>query len=499
MPEPVRSLTARTVSGAAWSAIGSIGQQLITLVGTVVLARILVPADYGLVGMATVVIAFVLVFRDLGTSAAVIQRPALTDEFVSTLFWVNLLFGLVACLTGVLLAPAIAAFYQTSAVEPVMRALSLSLFTASFGIVPAALLSRQLAFRKIALSETGAAATATTVAIVLALRNHGVWSLVAASLVRTVLESLLFLALCSWRPRFCFRADEIRRVYSFSANLTGSQLVNYFARNADKLIIGRYLGSASLGYYQLAYQLMLYPVQSVTGVLARVLFPAFAQVQDDHQRFRPAYLQACVTIATLTFPMMLGLTAVAAPFVEVFFGPKWRPVGTLLAILAPVGMVQSVASTVGGIYMAKGRTQLMFRVTVAATALIVAAFALGSRWGVLGVTAAYAIASITLTPFLLRIATRLIELPLATLIRKLAPVLGFSLLMLLPVVLLRLALERGAYPDSLVLGSAVALGVTVHAVSLLYWRPAFVRDMVKLASSALPTRAAGAVQRWATG
>jgi O-antigen/teichoic acid export membrane protein len=499
MPEKPRSLTARTVSGAAWSAIGSIGQQLITLVGTVILARVLAPADYGLVGMATVVIAFVLVFRDLGTSAAVIQRPVLTDEFVSTLFWVNLLFGLGACFTGVLLAPAIAAFYQTSAVAPVMRALSLSLFAASFGIVPAALLSRQLGFRKIALCETASAATATTVAVAMALRNHGVWSLVAANLVRTVLESVLFFALCSWRPRFSFRPDEIRRVYSFSANLVGSQLVNYFARNADKLIIGRYLGSVSLGYYQLAYQLMLYPVQSVTGVLGRVLFPAFAQVQDDHQRFRPAYLQACVTIATLTFPMMLGLTVVAGPFVEVFFGPKWRPVGMLLTVLAPVGMVQSVASTVGGIYMAKGRTQLMFRVTAGATVVFVAAFALGLRWGVLGVATAYAIASIALTPFLLRIATSLIELPLSTLIRKLAPVLGFSLPMLLPVALLRLVLERGAYPKSLVLGSAVALGVMVHAACLLYWRPTFLRDMVTLASSALPTRAAGVVQRWVTG
>ena len=366
--------------------------------------------------------------------------------------------------------------------------------------MPAALLSRQLAFRKIALSEIVCIATGTVVAVVMALRHHGVWSLVAANLVRTALESLLFFAMSAWRPRFVFRPAEIRRVYSFSANLVGSQLVNYFARNADKVIIGRYLGSASLGYYQLTYQLMLYPVQSITGVLGRVLFPAFSQVQDDHQRLRPAYLQACITIATLTFPIMLGLMAVAGPFVEVFFGPKWRPVGLLLAILAPVGMVQSIASTAGGIYMAKGRTQLMFRVAAAATVLIVASFALGLRWGVLGVAIAYAVVSMAITPFLLHIATSLIELPVSTLARRLAPVLGFSLLMLLPVVLLRLVLERaGAYPAPLILGSAVALGVMVHAISLLYWRPAFLRDMLKLASGVLPTGAARVVQRWVTG
>ena len=498
MPEERGGLTARTVSGAAWSAIGRAGEQVVSLLGTTILARLLTPEDYGLVGMVSPVIGFILIFRDLGTAAAIIQRPVLRDEFVASLFWMNLLFGAGAFLTGAILAPWIAAFYQTPALTPVMRALSLSFVLSSFGIVPSGMLSRQLAFRRIVLVEIACAAAGVAVAVTMASLGYGVWSLVAASVTKTTLESALFLSLCSWRPRWLFRFEEIRSVYSFSANLAAFQVVNFFARNADNILIGRYLGAASLGYYRLAYNLMLYPLQNVTAVLGRVLFPALAQVQDDHPRFRRGYLKTCVAIATITFPAMLGLMAVAGPFVEVLLGSNWTPVALLLVILAPVGLVQSIGSTVGSIYTAKGRTALMFRVGLAASVLVVASFVVGLRWGIVGVAASYAIMSFAIALPLLGIATRLVELPVSTVLKTLAPVLGFALLMLVPVALLRLGLEKvAALPALMVLASTVALGLIVYATSLIYWRPAFLRDLLETVAGALPTRLAAVVERWA--
>jgi len=243
---------------------------------------------------------------------------------------------------------------------------------------------------------------------------------------------------------------------------------------------------------------MLYPLQNVTAVLGRVLFPALAQVQDDHPRFRRGYLQTSVAIATITFPAMLGLMAVAGPFVEVFLGSKWTPVALLLVILAPVGLVQSIGSTVGSIYTAKGRTALMFRVGLAASVLVVASFVMGLRWGIVGVAASYAIISLATALPLLGIATRLVELPVSTVLKTLAPVLGFALLMLVPVALLRLGLEKvAALPALMVLAPTVALGFIVYATSLLYWRPAFLRDLLKTVGGALPTRLAAVVERWA--
>jgi PST family polysaccharide transporter len=447
--------------------------------------------------MVSPVIGFILIFRDLGTAAAIIQRPVLRDEFVASLFWMNLLFGVGAFLTGAILAPWIAAFYQTPALTPVMRALSLSFVLSSFGIVPSGMLSRQLAFRRIGLVEITCTAVGVTVAVTMASLGYGVWSLVAASVTKTTLESVLFLSLCSWRPRWLFRFEEIRSVYSFSGNLAAFQVVNFFARNADNILIGRYLGAASLGYYRLAYNLMLYPLQNVTAVLGRVLFPALAQVQDDHPRFRRGYLQTSVVIATITFPAMLGLMAVAGPLVEVFLGSKWTPVALLLVILAPVGLVQSIGSTVGSIYTAKGRTALMFRVGLAAAVLVVASFVVGLRWGIVGVATSYAIVSLAIALPVLGIATRLVELPVSTVLKTLAPVLGFALLMLVPVALLRLGLEKvAALPALMVLAPTVALGVIVYATSLLYWRPAFLLELLKTVGSALPARLAAVVERF---
>jgi O-antigen/teichoic acid export membrane protein len=498
MADPPPTLTARTVSGAAWSAIGRTGQQVVSLVGTAILARLLTPEHYGLVGMASLVTGFILIFRDLGTSAAIIQRPELSDEFVASLFWVNMLFGLAALLAGVLLAPWIAAFYHTPALTPVMSVLSFAFLLSSFGIVPSGLLSRQLAFRKIAFVEIACAAAGMGVAVTMAFRGYGVWSLVVANLTNTTLESALFLSLCSWRPRFLFRLEEVRRIYSFSGNLVGFQTVNFFARHADDILIGRYLGASSLGYYRLAYTLMLYPVQRVTGVLARVLFPALAQVQHDHERFRNAYVRTCVAIGAITFPMMLGLMAVAGPFVEVFFGPRWTPVAGLLTILSLVGLVQSIGSTVGLIYMAKGRTALMFRVGMVMSVILVASFLVGLRWGINGVAAAYATASLGVTLPTLRIACRLIDLPVGRLLKALAPVFGYSLLMLVPVTLVRLVLERLAlHQPVFVLATAVATGVVTYATSLFYWRPPFLADLLKLVGGVLPARFGGVVQRWA--
>jgi O-antigen/teichoic acid export membrane protein len=500
MVEQTQRLTTRTVSGATWSAIGRTGQQVLLLFGTTVLARLLTPDDYGLVGMTAPVIGFILIFRDLGTSAAVVQRPVLGDEFVASLFWVNLVFGVVAFFTGILLAPWIAAFYHTPALTPVMRVLSLSFVLSSVGIVPSGLLSRRLAFRTVALAEIACAAAGMGVAITMASLDYGVWSLVAANLTTTTLESVLFLCFCSWRPRWLFRLDEIRRVYTFSANLVGFQVVNFLSRNADSVLIGRYLGSASLGYYRLAYQLMLYPLQSVSAMLGRVLFPAFAQVQDDHARFRHAYVLACVAVAVVTFPAMVGLMAVTGPFVEVFFGPKWSPVALLLAILAPVGLVQSIVSTVGYIYMAKGRTQLMFRVGMVVTVLTAASFLVGLRWGVVGVATAYTIVSLALALPVLRVATNLIELPARTVVKAVMPLLGWSVLMLVPVTLVRLGLERLAiHPPVLILVAAVITGVIAYTASLIYWRPLFLRDLLKVVGGALPARVAAVVGRWAAG
>ena len=493
MAEP--SLTTRTLSGAAWSAIARVGQQIVSLLTTAVLARLLAPADYGLVGMCAFFLGFISIFRDLGTSAAIIQQKQLEEPLPSTVFWLNVLFGAVTCGLCVVAAPLIASFYHTAQLTSIMRGLSFSFLLSSFGSVPSALLSREMAFRRIARTEIVTALASASVAVTCALSGLGVWSLVASNLTSAGTESLVFAVQCRWRPRLRLHWPQVVSIYRFSANLTGFQVLNYFARNADNMLLGRYVGATALAYYQNAYNAMLYPLEHVSGALGRVLFPAFSQVQHDNERFRSAYERVCTAIAALTFPMTLGLMAVAGPLVDVWLGPRWHPAARLLTILAPVGLVQSITTTTGHIYMAKGRTDLMFRWGLIASPVLISSFVVGLPWGAQGVALSYAAFIFALLPATLVIPFRLIDLSLSRLIKRLMPVLIYSLAMCSVTALVRLFLERLGFPPIEVLPACVASGIAVYVGLVLWRKPAVLFDMAQLAGNRLPAPARSWIER----
>src|SRR5688572_28906613 len=179
--------------------------------------------------------------------------------------------------------------------------------------------------------------------------------------------------------------DEFRPVVRFSLNLTGFNILNFFARNADNVLIGRYLGKESLGYYDLAYKLMLFPLQGISAILGGVMFPVYARLQSEPIVFRRAYLAVAGAIGIVSFPLMFGLFAVNELAVSVLFGAEWAPVAVLLAIFAPIGALQSIGTTVGSIYQATGRTDLLLRWGIGSSLLIVTAIVIGLQWGIVGV------------------------------------------------------------------------------------------------------------------
>jgi PST family polysaccharide transporter len=230
----------------------------------------------------------------------------------------------------------------------------------------------------------------------------------------------------------------------------------------------------------MAYGIMLSPLQNVSRVLGRVLFPAFAQIQDDNARFRQAYLRLCATISALTFPMMMGVMVTADLLIVVLIGAKWLPVATLLIILAPVGMFQSVVTTLGHIYTAKGRTDWQFRWGVFKGLLFVGAFALGLRWGMNGVAAMYASVFLLLLYPNLLIPFRLIDLPVASLIQAIWPPLKYGLVMAAVVILVRIGGVWLGAPAALILAISVLTGALIYAVLMLWSRPPVVYDLVGL-------------------
>ena len=427
----------------------------------IILARLLSPSDFGLIGMVMVVIGFVGLFKDLGTSAAVIQRKGVSEELLSSIFWVNVAFGVLAMVVLFVLSPLAASLYHEPRLTPLLGVLSLTVFISGLSVLQQAILERDLAFHTLAKVEISAIACGSVVAVGLAMLGAGVWSLVYQSLTVTLVTTVLLWVSSAWRPKMIFCWTEVKLVSSYSLNLTGFNIFNYFARNADYLLIGRFLGAQDLGYYTLAYRIMLYPLQSISAVIGRVMFPVYSQIQDDDVMFRRVYLNVAGGIALITFPMMLGLMALSGPFVLTAFGSQWRPVVLLLMIFAPVGLAQSIGTTVGAIYQAKGRTDWMFRWGVAAGILVIIAFVIGLQWGIVGVAAAYAIITVILSYPSFAIPFRLINVRFSELGAVLWRPFLSSLLMLGLLLVLRAALSTDL-PSRWTLGILVSTGIIVY-------------------------------------
>jgi len=272
--------------------------------------------------------------------------------------------------------------------------------------------------------------------------------------------------------------------------------VNYFSRNADNIIVGRVRGQAELGDYQMAYNLMLTPLANISAIIAQVTFPAFARIQNDNARFRSAYVRQSMLVGLITFPMMAGMGILADPMIRAILGAKWTGAIFIFEILAPVGLVQSVATLVGQIYTAKARTNLMFRVGAVASIVLVAAFLIGVRRGAVGVAIAYAIAYLAILTYpMFYLPFRLIDLKVRDFARALAPQLFITLIMSL-ICLLWLNFQsilRIQAPWTRLLSTSL-LGAIVYVGIMIVFRPPVMEVFDEIATGLNQPLAAKVVQ-----
>jgi PST family polysaccharide transporter len=425
----VSELGRRTVAGVFWSAGSRIGQQGVQFAATVILARILGPTDFGLVAMIAVFSGFAVLLVDLGLAGALVQRPTIEERHRSSAFWLNVAAGLV--LTGLMAAcsPLIAALYGEPELLSLTLLLSVNFAIGSLTVVQTALLQRAMNFRRLAAIEVVAALVAGTAAVASAKAGLGASSLVVFTLVATGSRAAGLWLSTDWRPRFEVDRSAVRELWGFSGSLAGFSTVNYWARNADNLLVGAFVGANALGIYSRAYSTMLLPLNQVSTVVSRVMFPALSKIQDDPERVRRAYLRAVGIVALVTFPVATGLFVVSDPFIEALYGTKWAEAAPILQILCIAGLTQSVGSTVGWIYQSQGRTDWLLRWGIATSIVTIAAFAIGLHWGVRGVAIAYVVRTLLLTYFNFSIPGRLIGLRFADVVRTVAPVLAVSLAM----------------------------------------------------------------------
>jgi O-antigen/teichoic acid export membrane protein len=493
---PESSLSQRATSGFAWSMFFQVSRQLLSVASVLVLARRVPPAAYGLMSMATVVTNFIDIFRDLGTGNALIREKEVSGELLSTVFWLNLALGAILSTAVLALSTPAALFFAQPSLAPIMRVLASVFLIYSLGVVQTSLLNRGMAFRSLAIVQLVGAAFGTLVAIVAAVMDAGVWSLVLGALVSNSVTTAALWLVCPWRPRGVIDFQEIRGIASYSLHLSAFNFMNYFSRNADNLIVGRFLGDVQLGYYQMAYTLMTYPLSNFSSVIAGVVLPGFSKLQNDDARLRSAFIRVSMLVGVVIVPVMLGLTVVAGPFVRVVLGAKWQPVTGLLIVFAPLGMLQAIYTLVGPIYNAKGRTDRLFYWGLLSSSVYVLSFLFGLRWGIQGVATSYAIAWLLLMIPGFSIPLRLMHLSWRDLLTHLWPeFLAGSLMAAITFVWLRALSFWGITSDKAVLASAVAIGTIVYVGILLWWRPPVVGELHTVLESAGYPRLARLVSR----
>jgi len=478
MTKADRSLTQKTATGVAWITSFQIARQLLQIVSVSVLARRIPPAAYGLVGMAVLVTNLLETIRDTGTGTALVREREMPDELASTGFWLNCITGGAVTLLLILASWPAARFFHEPRVATILQFLSISFFMGALSVVPMALISRAMEFRKLAFAQTLGAICATVTAISIALAGGQVSALVAANLVASFTTMVAVWKLAPIRVLAVFRVPDAKRILAFGSHLSGYYVLNYFSRNADNVLVGRFLGSAPLGFYQMGYMLMTYPLLSFGLMLGQVVYPAMANFPDDHERFRAAYLRTCRLVGLITIPVMFGLAVTAQPFVRVFLGPKWLPVAGLLLVFAPLGALQTLYDPTSLIYNTQGRSDLLLRWQIFASTAYVLSFMVGLRWGIRGVATSYAIVWTALLYPALAIPFRLVGLSVKTFFGAMWPSLSYGVVMAVVAGGWLHGLRRMGIQNAAVqLLTTAAVGALVYTGLMLWRRPPVLSEL----------------------
>jgi len=411
-----RSLGRTALRGGLVTAGSQIVKMAVQLLSVVVLARLLVPEDFGLMAAVGPIAAFIGLFQNLGLQQAVIQRKDITSEQLNQVFWISTAVGLGSTAVLVALSPAVAAFYGDPRMTALTIAAALPLLIGSLSALPLALMNRNLQFTQLAINDVISTIGGFAVTAFAAYMGLGYWSLAIGPAIAVTIVLLSAWVTTRWMPgRPTLRIDG--DIISFGANLTGFNLVNFFSRNLDNILIGKYSGAVELGYYDRAYKLLLFPLQNITQPLSRVMIPMLSRIQEDKPRFREIYMRTNWLLAAVTMPGISALTCASGPVVDLLFGPQWHPVTPIFAWLGIASLVQPVGSTTGWIFICQAKTKTMFHWGIYSSLTTVLSFFVGLQWGATGVAAAYAISG-----YVLRVPV------LAILLQRVGPVTGWDFL-----------------------------------------------------------------------
>ena len=358
------SLKNKTVKGTLWSTLERFSVQGIQFVVMIIMARLLTPQDYGLVGMVAIFIAVSQSLIDSGFSQALIRKQDRSEVDNSTVFYFNIGVGIVLYFILFFLAPLISDFYKEPLLIPIIRTIGLSMIFNSLVVVQRALLTIRLDFKTQAKASASGAVISGIVGIAMAYSGFGVWAIVCQQLTNLSIITILLWLLSHWRPIFAYSWQSFRQLFGFGSKLLASGLLDTLYRNMYLLIIGKVFRASDLGYYTRAHQFTDFASSNITGIFQRVTYPVLCTIQDDDTRLADVYRRLLKTSAFIIFPLMMGLAAVAKPMILSFLTEKWSFSAIIIQILCFSQMWYPVHAINLNLLQVKGRSDLFLRLEI---------------------------------------------------------------------------------------------------------------------------------------
>lgn len=355
------SLLRQNIStGILYTAITKYSGVVISIVIGAVLARLLSPAEFGVVALVTVFISFFNILSDVGIGPAIVQNKELTEKDVQSIFLFSISLGVVLSLLFFLSSTIIAYFYNNTELIPLTRLLSLTVLFSAFKIVPNALLLKKLKFKKVGLATIFVQLFSGIFAVILAYKGFSYYALVYKSIFDGFFTFLIFYWLSPIKLKFDLQKSSINKIMRFSTFQFFFNFINYFSRNLDNLLIGKFISPTALGFYDKSYQLMMMPVQNLTHVITPVLHPVLSEFQNDKVLIYNAYRKVLILLASIGFPLSMFLHFSGSDIIQILYGPQWNQSILAFKILAFSIGIQMVLSSTGAIFQALNRTDLLF-------------------------------------------------------------------------------------------------------------------------------------------
>lgn len=410
-----------TARAATWAFLSGSGAKIITLVSLTLLARLLAPKEFGLLAFALTYIVYVDTIADLGSGTALIYWPDRRDDAAQVTFVINVAAGIFWGAVTFALAPFIADFFNAPQGTNIVRALSFTFIVKYLGNTHDALTRKDLRFRAAAIPEIAMAAVKLVVALTLAWRGWGAWSLVGGHLSGLVAWTGLLWVMNPWRPKWRFPRDLFKPMLAYGRGIIFVNVLSSIQHQTDLLMISRWQGLTALGLYQLAGKIPEATVAMIYRVASDVLLPAFSRVSAAGESTKGVYLAAARYVGAATLPVACGLALLAKPFVLLFFGPKWVEAAPIVSALAILSGIRALSAQPGDILKATGRVALLARLGFMRVTLIVIAVVIAARYSALAVAVSLVIVDGIATLLAFTVTSRASGVSLREVARAFAP------------------------------------------------------------------------------